>query len=62
MCFNHKTMGFRKTMSYGWSQVINASNMASMIKKLNERPREGSNTKDESAADIQEQSGDSRSN
>jgi len=55
-------MAFRKTMSYGWSQVINASNMASMIKKLNERPREGSNTKDESAADIQEQSGDSRSN
>jgi len=34
----------------------NASNMVSMVEKLNERPREGSNTSEESAAEIQEQS------
>jgi len=39
----------------------NASNMVSMVKQLNERPREGSNTKEESAAEIQKQSGASHS-
>jgi len=40
----------------------NASNMVSLVKQLNERPRKGSSTTDESAVEIQEQSGDSHSN
>ena len=37
--------------------TANASSMVNMIKQLNERPREGSNTTEESAVEIQEQSG-----
>jgi len=36
--------------------IDNASNMVGMVKQLNEQPREGSNTTEESAAEIQEQS------
>jgi len=40
----------------------NASNMVGRVKQLIERPREGSNTTEESAAEIQEQSEASHSN
>jgi len=36
--------------------------MVSLVKQLNERPRKGSSTTDESAVEIQEQSGASHSN
>ena len=40
----------------------NASNMVSMVKQLNERPREGSSVTEESAAKVQEKSGASHNN
>jgi len=42
--------------------TYNASNMVSMVKQLNKRPREGSSTTEESVAEIQEHSGASQSN
>ena len=42
--------------------TYNASNMVSMVKKLNKRPRDGSSTTEESAAKIHEKSGASHSN
>jgi len=40
----------------------NAPNMVSMVNQLNERPREGSSTTEQSAAEIQEHSGASPTN
>ena len=40
----------------------NASNMVSMVIQLSERPRKGFNTTEESAAELQKQSGASHSN
>jgi len=40
----------------------NGSNMVNMVKQLNERPREGSSSAEESAVENQEQSGTSHSN
>ena len=54
----------RGTLGHGLcvNPSLNASNTVSMVKQLNERPRKGSSTTEESAAEIQEQSGVSHSN